>query len=169
MKKYFIEIFTLLILVLFSINNNFAQNLSHGSWGISAAVNGTETDIVFPIWTDNTNYIAPAIGLTSIGSINTDISAGVVFHHYIEFNSHFSPFYGLRGGAIFGMPKTGTGTTDGIAGILAGGEYFFNKHFSIGVEAQLNFTFSDKNSARFGNPGGTNINTGTLVYASVYF
>jgi hypothetical protein len=169
MKKYVANTFIFFAILFMNLNINYAQEINHGSWGISAAVNGTETDIVFPIWTDNSNYIAPAIGLTSIGSVNTDLSAAVVFHHYIEFDSHFSPFYGFRGGAIFGMPKTGTSTTDGIAGLLAGGEYFFNEHFSMGVEAQLNFTFSDKNSGRFGNPGGTNINTGTLVYASVYF
>ncbi len=169
MKKYAASIIVVFILVVIISNNNFAQESYHGTWGITAALNAAETDILFPIWTDNNNYIAPAIGLTSIGSFNTDLSAGLVLHHYIKFDLHFSPFLGLRGGAIFGIPKQGTGTIDAVAGVLAGGEYFFNSHFSVGVEAQLNFSFSDKNSTRFGNPGGMNINTGSLVFASIYF
>lgn len=170
MKTYITALVSLILIVLLSTGTICAQEMSeHGAWGISAAINGTETDIVFPIWIGNSTYLAPAVGLTSIGGANTDISAVLIYHYYIDFDSHFSPFFGLRGGAVFGIPKGGTSTTDGLAGLSAGGEYFFNKHFSMGIEAQLNFTFSDKFSARFGNPGGTNINTATLVYASIYF
>jgi len=58
---------------------------------------------------------------------------------------------------------------DKFAGNGVGAEYFFDKHFSIGVEAQGNVTVSDMNSFRFGNPDGTNFNTATMVTANVYF
>jgi hypothetical protein len=46
---------------------------------------------------------------------------------------------------------------------------FFDPHFSIGVEAQMNVRSSDNDSSRFGNPGGTNFNTGSAVTANIYF
>ncbi|MEA1987436.1 MAG: hypothetical protein U9N76_08115 [Candidatus Marinimicrobia bacterium] len=46
---------------------------------------------------------------------------------------------------------------------------FFDKNISIGIEAQGNATFSDKESTRFGNPGGISFNTGTVIIGSIYF
>jgi hypothetical protein len=40
---------------------------------------------------------------------------------------------------------------------------------SFGVEAQGNFTKSDKNSLRYGNPDGLNFNTATMISATIYF
>jgi hypothetical protein len=58
---------------------------------------------------------------------------------------------------------------DFLAGPFFGGEYFLSKRFSVGVEAQIVLAFSDKRSARFGNPGKTNVNTATVAGATVYF
>ncbi len=169
MKKHFLSVVVILVGVLSITSINYAQMLSHGSWGISAVVNGAQADILFPIWTGNLNTIAPSIGVANIGGVNTDIAAGLVYHHYIAYTSNFAPIIGFRAGAIFGIPKVGTSTTDWIAGLLGGGEYFFSKNFSMGIEAQLNFDFSAKLSNRFGNPGGVNYNTGTVLFATVYF
>lgn len=54
-------------------------------------------------------------------------------------------------------------------GGAVGAEAFLVPSFSLGVEAQLNATFSDDNSARFGNPGNLNLNTAAAVTATVYF
>ncbi len=62
-----------------------------------------------------------------------------------------------------------TASSSSLSSSFAGGEYFFSSSFSVGIEAQLNLTFSDKNSVRFANPGGTNLNTGSVIYASIYF
>ncbi len=47
--------------------------------------------------------------------------------------------------------------------------YFLAESFSLGVEAQLNVSLSGDGSTRFGNPGGTNINSAMGVFAAVYF
>ena len=169
MKKSNFLIIIFLMLFFIHTNFDFAQDLTHCSWGISAVVNNSQADLLFPIWIGNLNTLAPSIGIVNIGDINTDISAGLVFHHYIRYNDNFSPIIGLRVGGIFESPKTGPGTSDFILGALGGGEYFFSCNFSIGIEAQLNLTFSDKLSSRFGNPGGTTFNTGSVIYATVYF
>ena len=69
----------------------------------------------------------------------------------------------------FLSPKDSKGTTDFLAGITLGGEYFIHPQFSFGIEAQLNATFSDNSSYRFNNPGGTNLNTATAILANIYF
>jgi len=56
-----------------------------------------------------------------------------------------------------------------LAGLNFGGEYYISEHFSVGIEAQGNLTKSDKNSGRFGNPGGVNINLATMIFATMYF
>jgi hypothetical protein len=169
MKKY-LNLFMVSILMIFlSANLNFAQNLSHGSWGISAAVNNSQADLLFPIWLGNSSTIAPGIGVFGLSDIYTDLSAGLVYRYYFKSNSNFSPIIGARAGAIIGIPKTGEGTTDWVAGILGGGEYFFSGNFSVGIEAQFNLAFSDKFSTRFGNPDGTSFNTGSVIFATVYF
>jgi len=80
------------------------------------------------------------------------------------------PYLGLKFGALFYFPDGDKKSTlDFMTGVAFGGEYFFNEHFSLGIEAQGNFTISDKSSERFGNPGKTNFNLGTQVSASIYF
>jgi hypothetical protein len=67
------------------------------------------------------------------------------------------------------MPGEGDSVTDIIAGLGFGGDFFLDEQFSLGVELQGNFTFSDEGSMRFGNPGGINFNTASQITASIYF
>jgi hypothetical protein len=169
MKRAFVSAAAVIILILVSPGINYAQELSHPSFGITAAVNGSQGDLLFSLWPDNYNSIAPSIGLVNVENSYTDLSLGLAYHHYFRYTKNFSPFLGGRAGILLHMPESGTETSDFFAGIGGGGEYFLSSNFSFGVEAQLNFVFSDENSLRFGNPGGTNINTGTVIFASVYF
>lgn len=169
MKKAFFSATTVIILMLLNPGINYAQELTHSSFGITAAVNATQGDLLFPMWTDNYNLVAPSIGLVNIEKSYTDLSLGLAYHHYFRYKENFAPFISGRVGLLLYLPASGTETSDYFAGLGGGGEYFFSSNFSIGVEAQLNFVFSGENSLRFGNPGGTNINTGTVIFASVYF
>lgn len=168
--KTFLFFIVVFLTIFISVSNTIpAQELSHGNFGISAVFNSTQGDILFPIWVGGYNTIAPSIGVVNIQDQFTDLSLGLVYHHYFPFNKNFAPFLGLRGGALLGTPESGNGTTDYLLGVGGGGEYFLSPNFSVGIEAQLNFTFSDEKSVRFGNPGRTNINTGSVIFASVYF
>lgn len=169
MKKYLNLSATLIVIFFMSSNLDFAQDISHGSWGISASINNSQADLLFPIWLGNSSTIAPGAGISGISDIYTDLNIGLVYHYYLKDNSDFSPILGGRAGAIIGIPKTGESTTDWVVGILGGGEYFLSRNFSVGIEAQFNLAFSDKLSTRFGNPGGTNFNTGSVIFATVYF
>ena len=177
--KILIQYYIILILsvsFLFGTESTFAQEKENSnSFGISALVQDSQFDILFPIYTSKLVVVAPAIGFLYASGAGSDISFGLVGRFYLN-NKVVRSFLGGRAGAIFFSPASSDNggadpesTTDFLVGFLAGGEYFLNESFSFGVEAQLNASISDENSSRFGNPGGTNINTGAAVFATVYF
>lgn len=166
----------LAIILLLGVSTAYSQDSSNGnSFGISALVQDSQFDILFPIFLSESAVLAPAFGLIYASEVGSDISLGLVGRIYLN-KKVVRPFLGGRAGIILFNPASSDdgqadpeSTTDFLVGFLAGGEYYLNESFSFGIEAQLNATFSDENSSRFGNPGGTNINTGAAVFATVYF
>ena len=177
MKK-FSEKCSIVIAIIFIIlwfDSSYSQDTSKiKSFGISALVQDSQFDILFPIPTSELIVVAPAVGFLYASEAGSDISFGLVGRFYLN-NKVVRPFLRARAGLILFSPASEDGqtepesTTDYLVGFLAGGEYFLNEGFSFGIEAQLNAAISDENSIRFGNPGGTNINTGAAVFATVYF
>jgi len=89
-------------------------------------------------------------------------------------NVILAPYVGLKLGTILNFPSSENSVdsktkVDLLGGLAFGAEYFFTENFSLGVEAQGNFTKSDENSFRFGNPDGLNFNTATMISATIYF
>ena len=173
-KRYNLVFAFFFLLIAFS--STIAQEeTNEKTFGISALIQDSQFDIMLPLVISNSAVIAPALGIAYVSDAGTDIGLGIVGRIYLK-DDVVRPFLGGRFGLLLFSPKeSGSGqgesknTNDYLLGILAGGEYFFNEGFSIGVEAQLNATFSDKNSGRFGNPDGTNLNTGAAVFATIYF
>ena len=164
------SIILFLLIVVILPGKIFGQDTNdRKSFGLSVSIQEAQYDIMLPICVSRTVVFAPAIGLASVSEAGTDVSIGVVTRFYLN-DKVVRPFLGGRIGVLFFNPSSGrTSTTDFVVGFLAGGEYFLNEGFSLGVEAQLNASVSDENSSRFGNPGGVNINTGAAVFATVYF
>ena len=157
----------IILCIIFIISANAQENKR--TWGISAVIQDTQLDILFPLWTGSNNVIAPSIGVIYIGDSGTDLRLGLLDRIYLNVIENLKPFLGGRAGVLMSFPDDGEEVTDYVFGLLGGGEYFFSDNFSVGVEAQLNLSLSDDNSGRFGNPGGTNINTATAIFASIYF
>ncbi len=158
------------ILILFMISTaNIKAQESEISWGISASVQDAQLDISLPVWTGSNNIIAPTLGVIYMDNRGTDLRLGLIDRFFIKATEKIKPFVGLRTGALFTFPNEGENVIDYIIGVFSGGEYFFSDNFSVGVEAQLNISISDKGSSRFGNPGGVNLNTGTAIFATIYF
>jgi len=177
MKKFKISYLAVVFIMVFiSSTQMFSQeDLNKKSFGISALVQDGQFDIMLPFVIAKSIIVAPAIGFASVSDAATDISIGFVSRFYLN-DKKVRPFLGGRAGILIFSPSKQDGssidpesTTDFILGFLAGGEYFLDEGFSFGVEAQLNASFSDKYSSRFGNPGGVNLNTGAAVFATVYF
>lgn len=159
---------TVIFLLFIHISLNAQNDNDERTVGLSALIQNSQADILLPIWISNSSIIAPAFGVLYMNNGFTDLALGIVTRFYLK-NGVFAPFIGGRGGVLLAMRENADTISDFILGFLGGGEYFFDTHFSMGVEAQLNLSISDKNSSRFGNPDGININTGAAVFATVYF
>lgn len=168
MKK--IIIFTLVV-VLFSSNSLFSQ--TKGKIGLSGSIQSSQMGISLPIWLGEKFVLAPAFDFVFAEKVGTDISIGLAPRFYLK-NEKLAPYFGLKAGTIINIPSSDNtidteNIFDFIGGLAFGAEYFIGDNFSLGVEAQGNFTKSDVSSFRFGNPDGFNINTATMVSATVYF
>jgi len=171
MKKYIFILTINVILILVSVNSLFSQETARKQIGISATLQGEQYGFLIPIWIGDQITIAPAVDFKYAEKVGLDYSIGIVPKYYLR-KGKVMPFIDLKGGVLFNNPSKeniNKNTMDWILGAGFGGEYFIDKNLSIGIELQGNFTISDKNSYRFGNPDGLNFNTATMIYASIYF
>ena len=162
--------FTLLAFLLIT-NLSFAQNKL--KIGLSGSIQNDQFGISVPMWLGEKFVLSPAIDFKYAEKIGSDLSIGLSPRFYLK-KDKLSPYFGLNIGIAVNMPssdnKVDTETkVDKIVGMAFGAEYFITDNFSVGIEAEGNFTKSAKNSNRFGNPGGLNFNTGTMIMATIYF
>lgn len=142
--------------------------------GLSASVQAGQFDILIPVWTGPRTAFIPSVGFNFGQDVGLDLRAGIAARFYRRV-AEVSPYVGLRGGVLFfspSQPEDGPdldSTVDFLVGGAFGAEAFLASKFSLGVEGQLNLTLSGEGSARFGNPGNVNVNTGAAVTATVYF
>lgn len=162
--------YLVLVFSLVAISNCLeAQVIQKGKVGLSATIQEGQFGIMLPVFLSERFMLAPALDFQTAQSQGTDLSIGLIPRFYLK-TTDLRPYLGARVGVLVFFPDDGNGSTyDFVAGLAFGGEYFFNEHFSLGVEAQGNFSFSDDSSDRFGNPGNMNFNLGTMVSASIYF
>jgi hypothetical protein len=139
-----------------------------GDVGIAASLQDEQLDVILPIWVADNFVLAPALGFVMAEDFGTDLSIAAMARYYFR-KSQVSTYIGPKIGAILFSPESGSSTTDLLVGAMLGGEFFLASQFSLGVEVQLNAFFADDASTRFGNPGKMTINTGSAVYATMYF
>jgi hypothetical protein len=161
----------LFILCSIAFSKTYAQQ--NAKVGLTATIQESSMGIMVPVWFTNHFMLAPAFSMKTAQNIGTDYSIGFIPRFYFK-KETLSPYIGLKIGSLINMPSsTNTVSTstvvDFMGGIAFGAEYFLSDHFSLGVEAQGNYTKSGKDSNRFGNPGGSNFNTATMFLATVYF
>ena len=169
--KFKKSIFLLVILftIILPFSKTFSQkNNTQPKFGLTASLQDNQLDILIPIWINDKINISPGVSFIYIEDYKKDYSICLIPHFYLNRNK-VSPYIGARAGVLISSPKFNNSTTDYILGLCSGGEYFIDEHFSFGVEAQLNASISDKNSNRFGNPGGMTINTGMAIFGTIYF
>jgi len=141
--------------------------------GISATIQDNQFGFLIPVFINNHMSLSPAFDFKYAQRVGTDFSIGLVPKFYLK-TGKISPFIAFRIGAMINYPSsinqsTTKNTIDWVGGIGFGGEYFIDKNFSFGIELQGTGTISDVGSDRFGNPGGFNFNTATVVSVNMYF
>ncbi|MBL7994471.1 hypothetical protein JNM05_03790 [bacterium] len=160
------------VLVLFCLlfsNIVFSQDqVIQRKIGLATSLQKEQLDISIPVRTSEYFVIAPSIKVIYVEDAGTEFGFGAAVKYYFR-NTKIAPYMTTRA-SLFGLEsKLDDSWLDFGFGIGAGADYFFDPNFSIGIEAQVNGTVSDKQSYRFGNPGGTNVNTATAITASIYF
>jgi hypothetical protein len=138
------------------------------TFGISASVQGGQLDILVPYWAGERFAVVPGFSFVHVSDVANDIGFGLGFRMALKDGDSF-PYVGARIGALLFDPESGKSLTDLVMGPFIGGEHFIANRFSISVEAQISVARSNGDSARFGNPGGTNINTASAAMATFYF
>ena len=136
--------------------------------GISASLQDNQIDVLVPIWIGSQFSLSPVFGIVWTEGVGADLHVGVVPRFFLSIDK-VEPYLGARLAVLQTLPSVGSGTTDWLVGGAFGGEYFVDRHFSVGVESQLNLTISDVNSSRFGNPGKKNLNTAVAAFTTIYF
>jgi len=146
----------------------FSQEIQKSrKFGLSAGFYNDQTDIMLPVWVSPKIVFAPSFSALWVEDGGTDLGFGIAFRFYHNINKIY-PYFGARLGVLVLSPKDQDSVTDFLSGVILGGEYFLYPQFSLGIEAQVNATFSNDESSRFGNPGGMNINTGSVIIANHY-
>ena len=162
-----------LTLIIMSLSTTlFSQDSTRV--GISGTIQGNQYGILVPIFITENFALVPAIEIIYAESVGLDLGIAIAPRYYIK-KSKLSPYCGLKLGIIMNEPlseskETSNSTAvDLLGGLAFGAEYFLSNNLSFGIELQGNITKSGKNSNRFGNPDGININTGTMLFATIYF
>ena len=163
-------LFSLFAVLLLS-STSFSQGET--KIGISGSVQANQLGILLPVRINERVVVAPAFDFKFAETVGVDFSVGLVPRFYLN-DEKLAPYFGLKFGAMINIPSSDNviddeTKVDFLGGLAFGAEYFLSESFSFGVEAQGNVTKSAENSYRFGNPGGINFNTATMISATIYF
>jgi uncharacterized membrane protein (UPF0136 family) len=163
----------LIISLLFLLPGKMLYAQSEAKIGLSGTVQSNQFGISIPVWLGEMFVLAPGLDLKYAETVGTDFSFGLSARYYLK-KEIVCPYLGLKAGTAFFMPSSDNPLNDKskmdlLGGIAFGIEYFVADKLSFGIEAQGNFTKSDKRSNRFGNPDGLNFNTATMLSATAYF
>ncbi len=152
------------LLMVFCTSSLLAQERrAERNFGLTASVQTGQTSILVPIWVGQMLSIAPGVSFSYIENSGTTVGFFLVPRIYIDMR-RVAPYVAIRLGALHNAPKPGRNTTDFLAGLAFGGEYFINPMFSFGVEAIFDGRVFD-----IGTLNNLGLNTSAAVHANVYF
>lgn len=156
------KLFSLFLAVFLISTTAYAQDRpTQSNFGLTASIQGNQTNLQVPIWLNDNVTIAPVFGINHQQDNFTSINLGVAPRFYQDMGSDFAAYLGARGILQRTSPEVGPEDSDFLLGATGGGEYFLSGHFSLGVEAQLNFLVNDNGSDR--------LSTGAAVMGTYYF
>lgn len=156
------KLFSICFAIFLITTTVFAQNKpADSNFGLTASLQGNQTNLQVPIWLNDNVTIAPVFGVNYQQDNFTSINLGVAPRFYQDMGSDFATYLGARGVLQRTSPEIGPEDSDFLLGATGGGEYFLGNHFSLGVEAQLNFLINDN--------GGDRLSTAAAVMGTYYF
>lgn len=134
-----------------------------GTVGLSATLQGSQTNIEIPIWASDNIVIAPVVGIIHQDDSFSSFNIGLSPRFYQTLNSDFATYIGAQGIIQYTSVDGARDdeNSDFLLGASGGGEYFLDEHFSLGVEGQLNFLFEENED--------NSIYTAAAVVGTFYF
>jgi len=168
-------VYVVVLVSVFVVAQDEVKETSNVRVGLTASLTNPHLDIILPIYFGNTFSIAPAFGFASVEDIGSDVSLGFVMRSY-QVKSSISKYVGLglammksKSDVDSVFPTSYETQTDLLVSPQVGVEKNFDSSFAIGISAQVNIVKPDKNSFRLGYPDKLLINTGTSLYATLFF
>lgn len=160
---------TIMLSLLSALSLNvYAQDSNGSRFGLGASFQTNQLDILFPLRLSEKISVLPSLSFIAVEDVGNDFGITASIRYYFN-RSLVSPYFSGKAGMLMNKVKGSSAQTDWIAGLSAGGECFINKSLSLGIDAQINYSKSDKGSSRFGNPGGYTVNTATTILGIIYF
>lgn len=160
--KFLTELFLICAILLGSMALAHAQNQpSTGTVGLTASLQGNQTNIKFPVWATENIVVAPVLGLNHRAESFTSLNIGVSPRYYNKLGSDFASYIGALAILQRTSPELGANDTDFLLGAAGGGEFFADEHFSFGIEGQLNYLFNDNDNDA--------LSTGAAITGTYYF
>lgn len=168
--KYFTTCFIGIMLVIFGANivSGEEPQSPHHTIGLMANVAELSTAMAVPYRFHPRVTVIPTFQFLQVEQSGSDYGVGIDVRYYLR-TQGVLPYGGIGGGLFVNSPESGESLSDTYWKVFFGGEYFVFPHLSTGIELQLTQSQSDNHSVRFGNPGGTVMNTGASLYLSLYF
>lgn len=144
------------------------ENPRPGSFGISASLQAGQAGLLVPINLHPSLALVPSLAVAHVSDAYTDWILGAALRAYTREGKLRPCFAGCIALAVL-APSRHANLEDILVGTGIGGEYFFDKHPSAGVEAQVNVAFTDDGSSRYGAAGLTIVQTASVASVTVYF
>lgn len=165
------RVLTFALILIPVLTSGQDQKINSINKGLTVGIQDNQLGIMIPFYLSTRFVLSPGFQFIYASKAGVDLSIGMSTKSFFKDNDRIRPYWGLKAGLGYFNPKAinSPNQTDFVFGGAIGAEYFFNQNFSIGIEPQLNLTISDDESDRFGNPGGTGINTSTMLTANIYF
>jgi hypothetical protein len=158
-------------LLLVVSSTGLAADMS-GKLGFGFNASRSSQAVMVKFWVSESITIEPLISFRHIsieGNSATEMIPGVGFSFYLNSSKDARPFIGFRISADLISANDETNTDFAVSPAL-GGEYFFNEHFSVSGEFQLNIIFTDSEySPGVGIADATVIQTTQLLGVNIYF
>lgn len=116
-------------------------------FGVGVGITGNNTSVVrVDIGLDSNMRLEPYVGFSSnnpdVGPSTSTFTLGTAFHLQKNVSQNVNLYYGAY--VDYNSVDVGIGSTSTFnLGPVAGAEYAFDKHFSLGAEVAVNLGFGD--------------------------
>ena len=155
------------IIIMFTVSHAYSEELEYPLYGISASFNGSLL-LSVPIWLDQSITISPGTSLRHLDRSHQEITIELALKYNFREYPAF-PFLGVFSQANNYRYFNNERAWGYTVGILSGGEYFLNKHFSLMAQFSIASNYIPKMEYYSDILSKTRVETYSQILGSFYF